>query len=186
MMLAKFNCSPTVTQISSVTIMAMSRGTRVNATSIQRRSATNRISAMATIDRMPAWENAVTTLEAASMTKTGLPAASGVTARTAVTKRCRKPLSLAAAFGATSILVRPSVDSQACFRAGGSVSMLTGSAESRRLAWRSVVCSGATRACRSSSIVASGAVASGASTVARRRACAAAGLLRSPAAPERS
>jgi hypothetical protein len=42
---------------------------------------------MATIDRMPAWENAVTTLEAASMTKTGLPAASGVTARTAVTTR---------------------------------------------------------------------------------------------------
>ena len=47
--------------------MATSRGTSVNATSTQRRSATNRINAINTSDRMPAWRNALITVVAASM-----------------------------------------------------------------------------------------------------------------------
>src|SRR5262249_867569 len=113
--------------------------------------------------------------------KTGAPAASGATPRTAVTKRRKTALSLPSPFGTTSSRTRPSADIQVFFSSGGSVSMLIRSASRRRLAWRSVVLNGAIRACWASSRAAGGAFTSGASTLARRRACTAAGLSKSRA-----
>ena len=54
MMLAKLNYSPITTQISSVTTMATSKGTKVNATSVQRRNVANKMRAMDATDQMPA------------------------------------------------------------------------------------------------------------------------------------
>src|SRR5262249_44759344 len=116
----------------------------------------NRISAIATNDKMPAWMNALTIVLAASIMKMGVPAASGSTVRTAVTKRLKVALSLASPFGDTSIRARPSADTQSCFSSGGSVSMLTRSAVKRRLTWRSVVCNGAIRTRSASSRAAGG------------------------------
>ena len=76
MMLAKFNCSPIATQISSVTTMATMRGTSVSATSLKRRSATKRISAIDASDQTAASRNALTMVAAASTMKIGVPVAS--------------------------------------------------------------------------------------------------------------
>ena len=51
---------------------------------------------------------------AASMTKTGLPAAPGATPRTAATKRSRVVLSLPSPLGATSTRFSPSAETQRC------------------------------------------------------------------------
>ena len=96
--------SPIATQISSVTTMATSRGTSVSATSLQRRSATKRISAIDTSDQTAASRNALTMVAAASTMKTGVPVAWGATPRTASTKRRRTALSFPSPLGATSIL----------------------------------------------------------------------------------
>src|SRR5258708_119010 len=70
--------------------------------------------------------------------KTGVPAASGATLPTAVTKRRKTALSLPSPFGTTSTRNRPSVDIQVFFSSVGRGSMLTRSAPRRCLAWRSV------------------------------------------------
>src|SRR5277367_1434555 len=128
MMLAKFSLSPIATQISSVTIMATSKGTSVSATSLQRLSATNRISAIDESDQTAASRNALTMVAAASTMKTGPPLASGATLRTASTNRLRTALSLPSPLGATSILTSPSAATHALLSDGGSVSSVTCSA----------------------------------------------------------
>ena len=150
--------------------MATSRGTSVSATSVQRRSATNRMSAIDATDQTPASRNALTMVAAASMTKTGVPAACGATPRTALTKRRKVGLSLPSPFGATSILALPSGVTQSLLSEGGRVSTVTRSALRRSLTWRSVVLSGVTRACSAASRAACGAFANALRRPARRRA----------------
>ena len=98
-------------------------------------------------------------MAAASTMKIGAPLASGATLRTASTNRCRTALSFPSPLGLASILTSPSGATQSLLSAGGSVSMVTCSAERRSRTWRSVVMSGVTSTLSASSRVAGGAFA---------------------------